>query len=238
MRVAGVYEKCRIYIESHDKPSQNKLQFPCINISRQTGTRADIIGHKVVDILNRYSYDDRPEWTYFDKNLIEKVIEDHNLPAILAKFMDEDKVHNLKNMVNEILGNPSGWTFVRQMSETILQIAKLGKAVIIGRGGNVVTSKLPNVFSVRLVAPIEKRARQAQEAYELHSYHDALEFVKKEDASRRDYLKTYFLKDIEDPLLYHLVLNTAVLGYDETADLIASSVMRRFPQLYYHSIND
>lgn len=238
MRVAGVYEKCRIYIESHDKPSQHKPQFPCINISRQTGTRADIIGHKIVDILNRYSYEDNTEWTYFDKNLIEKVIADHNLPGILAKFMDEDKVHNLKNMVNEILGNPSGRTFVRQMSETILQIAKLGKAVIIGRGGNVITSKLPNTFNVRLVAPIEKRAKQAMEAYELSTYHEALEFVKREDTSRQDYLKSYFLKDIEDPLLYHLVLNTSALGYDEAADLIAGSVMRKFPQLYYHSIND
>jgi hypothetical protein len=238
MRVAGVYEKCRIYIESHNKPSQNRTRFPCITISRQTGTRADIIGHKLVDILNSYSDDDRPEWTYFDKNLIEKVIEDHHLPAILSNFMDEDKVHNLKNMVNEILGNPSGQTFVRQMSETILQIARLGKAVIIGRGGNIITSRLRNVFNVRLVAPIELRAKQAMEAYEFKSYHNAVEFIKKEDASRKNYLKTYFLKDIEDPLQYHLVINTSVLDYDETADLIANSVMRKFPELYYHSIND
>ena len=238
MRVAGVYEKCRIYIESHDKSSLKKPRFPCINISRQTGTRADIIGHKLVEILNRYSYDDQTEWTYFDKNLIEKVVADHNLPAILARYMDEDKVHNLKNMVNEILGNPSGWTFVRQMSETILQIARFGKAVIIGRGGNVIAARLPNVFNVRLVAPIEKRTKQAQEAYDLSSYHDALEFVKREDASRKNYLKTYFLKDIEDPLLYHMVLNTSALGYDETAELIAGSVMRRFPELYYYPINE
>lgn len=238
MRVAGIYEKCRIYLESHTEQSKDKPQFPCITISRQTGTRADIIGHKLVDILNKYSYDDGTEWTYFDKNLIEKVIEDHNLPGVLSKFMDEDKISNLKNMVNEILGNPSGWTFVRRMSETILQIARLGKAVIIGRGGNIITSKLPNVFHVRLVAPLEKRAKQAQEAYEMSNYHDALEFVKKEDASRRNYLKTYFLKDIEDPLLYHLVVNTSVLDYEETAELIAGSVMRRFPQLYYQSIND
>ncbi|HSD62566.1 MAG TPA: cytidylate kinase-like family protein [Ignavibacteriaceae bacterium] len=237
MRVAGVYEKCRIYIESHDKSSLNKLRFPCITISRQTGTRADIIGNKLVDILNQYSHD-VTEWTYFDKNLIEKVVADHHLPGILANYMDEDKVHNLKNMMNELLGNPSGWTFVRQMSETILQIARLGKAVIIGRGGNVITSKLNNAFHVRLVAPIEKRARQALEGYEFKNYQEALEFVKKEDASRKNYLKTYFLKDIEDPLLYHMVLNTAALGYEETAEIISGCVMRRFPELYYYSVND
>lgn len=238
MRVAGVYEKCRIYIESHDKSSLNKLRFPCITISRQTGSRADIIGHKLVDILNQYSHEDITEWTYFDKNLIEKVIDDHHLPGILANYMDDTKIHNLKNMVNELLGNPSGWTFVRQMSETIVHIARLGKAVIIGRGGNIITARLPNVFHVRLVAPIEKRARQALEGYEFKNYQEALEFVKREDASRKNYLKTYFLKDIDDPLLYHMVLNTSALGYEETAEIIAGCVMRRFPELYYASIND
>lgn len=238
MRVTGVYEKCRLYIESHNQPLHNKPQFPCITISRQTGTRAELIGTKIIDILNAYSEDDVTQWTYFDKNLIEKVIADHNLPAVIAKYMDEDKVHNLKNMVNEILGNPSGWTFVRQMSETILHIARLGKAVIVGRGANIITSKLRNVFNVRLVAPIDKRARQAQEAYGFKSYQEALEWIKKEDASRRNYIKSYFMKDIEDPLLYHLVINTSVLDYDETAELIAGSVMRRFPEFYYHSIND
>ncbi len=127
MRVAGVYEKCRIYIESHSTTSQYRPKFPCITISRQTGTRADVIGHKLVDIMNRYSGEEKTEWTYFDRNLIEKVVEDHHLPSILAKyFMDEDKISNMKNMVNEILGNPSGYTFVGKMSETILQIARLG----------------------------------------------------------------------------------------------------------------
>lgn len=238
MRVTGVYEKCRIYIESHDKSSIDTTRFPCITISRQTGSRADVIGQKLIDILNHYSHGETTEWTYFDKNLIEKVIADHHLPEVLANYMDETKISNLKNMVSELLGNPSGWTFVRQTTETILHIAKLGKAVIVGRGGNIITSKLPNAFHVRLVAPVEKRAKQALEGYDFKNYQEALAFVKSEDASRKNYLKTYFLKDIDDPLNYHMVLNTSTLGYDETAEIIAGCVMRRFPELYYYSIND
>ncbi|HKB87149.1 MAG TPA: cytidylate kinase family protein, partial [Ignavibacteriaceae bacterium] len=82
--------------------------------------------------------------------------------------------------------------------------------------------------------PLELRAKQAQEAYELNNFHDALDFVKKEDASRRNYLKSYFLKDIEDPLLYHLVVNTSAMSYDEAAEIIAGSVVRRFRELYYN----
>lgn len=239
MRVKGVYEKCRIYIESQNTPSgKSTNQFPCITISRQTGTRADIIGHKIVEIMNRYTFGDDTEWTYFDKNLIEKVVEDHNLPQILSKLMDEDKVYNLKNMMNEIFGLlPSGRTFVRKVSETILQIAKLGRAVIIGRGANVIASNLKNVFNVRLVAPIEFRAKQAQEAYDIDNYNDAIKFIGKEDASRKNYLKTYFGKDIDDPLLYHIVLNTSAIGFDQTAELIALSVVKRFSEVYYQAID-
>jgi Cytidylate kinase-like family len=238
MRVTGVYEKCRVYIESHNKPLQNRAQFPCITISRQTGTRADIIGHRLIEILNEYSYEDDTKWTYFDKNLIEKVIADHHLPEILSRYMDEDKINNLKNVVNELLGNTSGWTFVHKMSETIWQIARLGKAVIIGRASNVIAAKLKNTFHVRLVAPVDWRVKQTQEGYNLVNYKEALEFVKKEDASRRSYLKTYFLKEVEDPLLYNMILNVSKLGFEESAELIAQSVMRRFPELYYQSIND
>jgi cytidylate kinase len=239
MRVQGVYEKCRIYIESQNIPSGERThQFPCITISRQTCTRADIIGHKVVEIMNRYSVGEDTEWTYFDKNLIEKVVEDHNLPQILSKLMDEDKVYNLKNIMNEIFGvHPSGRVFVRKVSETILQIAKLGRAVIIGRGANIIASRLKNVFNVRLVAPVEFRAKQAQEAYDIDNYNDAVKFIVKEDASRKNYLRTYFGKDIEDPLLYHIVLNTSALGFDQTAELIALSVVKRFSEVYYQSID-
>ena len=32
-----------------------------------------------------------PPWTIFDRNLVERVLEDHDLPARLAKFMPEDR---------------------------------------------------------------------------------------------------------------------------------------------------
>jgi hypothetical protein len=37
-------------------------------------------------------------------------------------------------------------------------------------------------------------------------------------------VKTNFEKDIEDPLLYHATLNTGLLTFEQSADLIASLV--------------
>ena len=55
----------------------------------------------------------------------------------------------------------------------------------------------------------------------------ALEFIRQEDRGRRRYLKTYFNKDIDDPLLYHLIVNTDLVGYDQTAHLIGEAVLNR-----------
>ena len=45
-----------------------------------------------------------------------------------------------------------------------------------------------------------------------------------QDAGRRRYVKTNFDQDIEDPLLYDAVLNTSSLGFERTADILASLV--------------
>src|SRR5208283_2598394 len=97
----------------------------------------------------------------------------------------------------------------------------------IGRGSTVITAKLPNVFHVRLVAPLEKRIEHACKFY--HCYNkteaEARKFCLNEDRGRERYLKKYFHTDINDPLLYHMVINTGLVGYDEAAKLIGDAVL-------------
>ena len=42
---------------------------------------------------------------------------------------------------------------VHKTAKTILQLAEMGNVIIIGRGANVVTAHMNNIFHVRLVAP-------------------------------------------------------------------------------------
>src|SRR5438093_1064697 len=82
---------------------------------------------------------------------------------------------------------PASWTLIEQTTETMLHLAELGSVVLIGRAANVVTAKLPGVFHVRLVAPLEKRIQHAQEFYGL-APRDAREFCEREDLGRQRYL--------------------------------------------------
>jgi cytidylate kinase len=61
---------------------------------------------------------------------------------------------------------------------------------------------------------------------------DAEAFIKKKDVARRKYLKSNFSRDSENPELYHIVLNTGLLTYEETAVVIADTVMKKFVKFF------
>jgi cytidylate kinase len=98
--------------------------------------------------------------------------------------------------------------------------------IIIGRGANIITARLDSVFHVRLVAPLEMRIRRIQENDGLDRK-AALEFVQREDRGRKRYLRKHYQKDINDPLLYHLVINTELMGYEKAAQLVGDVVMEK-----------
>ena len=84
---------------------------------------------------------------------------------------------------------------------------------------------------VRLVAPLENRIRHVQEYFGM-TVKEADEYIKREEEARRRYLKSYFFKEIENPVHYHLMLNTYLLGYEGAAGIIAQTVIKKFPKLY------
>jgi len=232
----GAYEKSKRYIELHTEKSKISLVkreiYPCITVSRQRGAGAVPVCEKLIEIMDGYSEPEGIKWAYFDRSLIEKVLEDHNLPKQISGYLVEGKYKHLSAVVNELLGlKPAEWTLIHHTTETIIQLARMGNVVIVGRGGNIITSKFKNAFHVRLVASIDKRIDFIIKNLGL-SKKDAIEHIKKEDENRKKYLKSYFNADIDDPLLYHLVLNTDLLTHAGAASLIAEAVVMKFSHVF------
>ena len=94
-----------------------------------------------------------------------------------------------------------------------------------GRAANIITANRKNVFHVRLVAPYAQRVRNVEDFYHL-SAHEAAEFISVTEKARRRYLKHYFKAEIDDPLRYHLVVNTGLIGYEDAARLIEDGTMQ------------
>ena len=229
MNIGPNADKCHSFISCQLNP-QTKLEYPrakprpAVTISRQTGSGGMAVAGELAEFLQ--ARNPVPcQWTVFDKNLVERVLEEHKLPKEIAKFMPEGRVSAIQDMVEEMFGlHPSAWTLLHQTTETILHLAELGYVILLGRAAHIITRPMKSVFNVRLIAPLEKRVEQVM----AHSHMDrkaALDFIQKEDLGRKHYLKDHFHSDIDDNLQYDLVINTARLPHREVAHLIGEAVL-------------
>lgn len=220
------FSKYRAYFVSQKgrAPLGPGAQHPFVTLSRQAGAGAETVGRLLAEKLNAAGPKDAQPWTVFDKNLIEKVLDEQNLPQEIAELVKEDKDTTVQAIVGELLGlHPSMWTIFHHTSDTILKVARVGRAIIVGRGGNIIAAKLRGGVHVRLVAPESVRLAHLKLHFGLDD-NAAAKYLHDHDAGRRRYMKTNFDKDIDDPLLYDAVLNTASLGFERTADILAAMV--------------
>jgi cytidylate kinase len=225
--VLGSFEKARLYINTHSKDvGREKITGPSITLSRETGAGADVISEKLVNFFKPYQEEGSLDWTVFDKNLINQILLDHNLPERLAQFYEEKKLTLMQSIINDLFYGHSSYEVIKKTAGTILQLVNRGNVIIVGMGGSVITSNIEEVFHVRVVAPLEQRIEHAMEVYGI-SRSKAFEFVPKEDQARKNYLKNYYHKDVDDPLLYDLVINTGTCSYEEAAEIIGGAVLRK-----------
>jgi hypothetical protein len=223
------FSKCQAYIKSHIERAelsgaQPSGLNPGITISREAGTGAGEIGELLADHLNGRKDADGYRWTYFDKNLIKRVLEDHDLPARLEKFMPEDKPSPVLDAVEDMFGiHPPYWQLMKHTHDTISRLGKLGYCIIVGRGANIITFGYPNMLHVRLVGSPEKRVQRYMNQHSL-SEQAAREAIKRDDRARRQYVLAYYDVEIDDPLNYHLVINVDLFSTDATVRLIGDAL--------------
>jgi cytidylate kinase len=218
---------CQLDPKSAPAPQPQPPRYRAVTISRQSGSGGHVVAEKLAEFLQANAPNESCAWTIFDQNLVEKVLEDHHLPKRLAQFMPEDHVSDISDAMDELFGlHPASWTLVEQTAETILRLAKLGNVILIGRGASVVTATLDHVFHVRLVASVEKRAEYLQDLQNI-SKKAALQMIRREDRGRARYLSKHYDADIADPLLYHLIINTERVGYEQAARVIGNAMLGR-----------
>jgi hypothetical protein len=212
-------EQCHSYINTQIQLKKNggpresaKPPGPAIAISHQTGSGAHEIAAMLPRLLQAGETKGMVPWTVFDRHLLEQVIKDHHLPHALMAFLPEDRRSYLQDAIDEMFGMiPPSWEIVPEFTETIMHLADAGHVILVGRGANFITTRLPNVFHVHLVAPLVKRIERMQQL---------------EDRARGRYMKANFHVGIDDDLLYHLVINTDLIPCPDAARLIAEVALR------------
>jgi cytidylate kinase len=216
---------CQLQSAKPVPPAHNGSGWGAVTISRQAGSGGDLVARTLAEYLEGRSPGRPARWLVFDRNLVQKVLEDRHLPARLARFIPEDRISEMEDTLDRLFGlHPPSWMLVRKTAQTILHLAELGNVILIGRGANIVTSKLDHVFHVRLVGSLERRCEFVQQSRQL-GRKAALAIICDEDRGRRQYVKKYFGKDIDDPLLYHAVIDTDLVGHQRAAQMIADALL-------------
>lgn len=214
---------------------------PFVTISRECGTGGNDLGDEIARRLNRLLSVDQAAWTVFDRNLVGRMLEDNHLSSSLARFLPEDKVSEVEASVGEIVGlHPSIWTMVHQTNSLMRRLALLGHAIIVGRGSNFATTGSTHGLHLRLIAPAEQRAQRISRLLGL-SRDQALAFDRKTDHARRDYVRSFFEADIDDPAGYDLIVNMEHFTTESAADLVVAVLHSRgwieTPQSYAATID-
>lgn len=222
-------DKCETYLVAqsarvHDK----KLPVRTVTLSRETGAGALAVSRLVMENLETAQKEEeghRP-WSVFDSDLIKKALQEHQLPETLEQYLPEDAIGTLDDLSENLFGlHPLSDTLVEHTNRTILRLAETGNAILVGRGANLITRHLQHALHVRLIAPLEFRIRHVAASRGLDEK-AAADFVQKGDRAKARYIRKYFEAAWNDPLQFHLTINTGLVDFPDAARLITGVVLK------------
>lgn len=110
--------------------------------------------------------------------------------------------------------------FQRTTEQLLLQEAQNGDGVILGRGGAAVLREDPRVLRVRLDGPAQARIQQALQLG-VADRETAERALHKTDRAHAEYMRRFYGVEIDDPSLYHLMLDSTRFDIDTCVDILA-----------------
>lgn len=175
-----------------------------ITISRQMSSQGDALAAQVARRLG---------WRHVGRELINQAAVGAGVPDVALAEIDELGIFGLRP-------SPAAWqAYHHQVQQIIRTLAAEGQVVIVGRGGQMVLQDCPDVLHVRVVAPFDQRVARLQETRHL-PVAAAEAIIEKSMEARARYIIQSYDVVLDDPSLYHLILNTGLLGLPQAVDLV------------------
>jgi cytidylate kinase len=219
-RVAEYFlrEQARLENKPIKRPAPPERQ-PLITISRQYGAG----GHTVAEELARVLGD---PWHVWDREIIDAVAKSAQVRREMIEALDEHSQSWLdqavRNITNVPVIDPS--TYRRHIAQVMLALGQQGRKIIIGRGACMI---LPEALNVRLCAPIDFRVDVTMRRENL-SREAALRKLRRVDRERAEFTVTVFGRGVDDPRSYDMVIQSDLLGIEETVGAILGAARARY----------
>jgi cytidylate kinase len=178
-----------------------------ISISRQMGSGGDELAEQVAAQL---------KWGRVSYEVINRAGLAAGAPQVALAEIDELGLLNLRPTAAERRA------YQHQVERIIRELAEAGLVVIVGRGSQVILQGQPGVLHVRVVAPLEARIARLQQEKRL-SVEAAQARLLKSDQTRARYLWRNYRRRLNDPTLYHLVINTGLLDVAQATTIVVQT---------------
>ena len=204
-----------------------------ITISRQYGAGGSEVARRVAAALG---------WRVVDNELVEEVAARAGIPADQVAERDERAPSFVERLARTLAAStpelfppsvPGGTLpklqevdLVRMTESVVAEAAAKGRLVLVGRAAPAVLAQERDGLHVKLVAPRPYRIQAAAERLGV-DLQKAATVVDESDGTRARYHRQYYHRDWNDPVNYHLVLNTGALGLDGATSVIVSEARRR-----------
>lgn len=193
-----------------------------LTISHQYGSG----GSRIARELGR-----RLGWSVWEKEIVRQIASQYKVSEEYVEAKDERVDSFIERMVGLFgLGGfesayevpPPLWLndaqLVRMTRGLVEDVAKEGRAIIVGRGGNHILAKQPRTLHVFLFAPLEIRIQRVMAAEGLN--HSAAEQrIAGMDKLRADYVHTFYHADWRDPATYNLLIDTGLWEEETTIEM-------------------
>jgi cytidylate kinase len=198
-----------------------------ITLTRQYGAGGSLVARLVAERL---------DWTVIDNEFVDEVAKRAGLPPAEVAAHEERVPSLIERLARALAvsspevfvpaaaadGEPAEDALTQVTQRVIAEAAAHGRVVLVGRGAaahlGTAAPAAPAVHAY-VVAPRAARIRTVMERLALAEA-DAADAVDEIDAARERYLERHYGRRRDDPANYHVVVNTAWLGYDGAADVI------------------
>jgi cytidylate kinase len=193
---------------------------PTITIARRFGCEAFPLCEHLKDLLEKLTGE---PWNIYDKALIERVSQDENLSlAVLQDLGGPSRAIDRLGLF--VPGYQTQSEVFRHVPKYLVKIAEIGNAIIVGRGGAIVTHDMPNCYHFRLEASFEYRVKSIARRLEITEA-EATKMVREGERTREQFIDECLHATVADPSWYDAVYNNARHGTAEIARSILAYVV-------------
>lgn len=200
------------------RPEQSREDLCCrpyVTISRQYGAGGSEVAEQVAESLG---------WSLYDRRLLEEVARDARLQERLLTPFDEQQRTDVEHWIRGLLTEEtvSEHHYTRSLFRVLSSIAKVGNAVIVGRGAHLA---LPpeDGLRVRIYAPLAARVAKICEQDGL-SAGEARRRAEQVEQTRQQWMLRAFGEKAKEKVAFDLALNPDSLDVAVCVKLIMTAL--------------